>query len=430
MPSSSGLSSTTRAGHGLYRSSAIGEAAPTSHVADVAGLIDRLEIERVVFCGLSVGGVIGQAFAATHSHALAALVLCCTAARVGTAEAWDERIRTVREKGLEALAGPVMERWFSTSFRAAEPEMIAGMTNMLVRQPAEGYAAICRMLRDTDLTAGAAGITVPTLGVACTEDGSTPPDLVKGTVERIPGASFALIEGGRPHSLRGAPAGACRDPARLPRREGPLVTEPLDSGMATRRRVLGEAHVARAEAAKTAFDAPFRRLVTEGAWRRVWSSGRITHRERSMVTLARLAALGHHEAFACPQDPGSGPLHGEGARRERIAIIGRVRDGMAAPVRDAAVEIWQADAAGLHPSPAGTCRRRASPSSSCRAGSISASARGWSFAEAAQADGADPVMSRIGHPARRQTLVARRAGHDYVFDIRPQGEGETVFPDG
>jgi len=52
------------------------------------------------------------------------------------------------------------------------------------------------------------------------------------------------------------------------------------------------------------------------------------------------------------------------------------------------------------------------------------------FAEAAQADGADPVMSRIGHPARRQTLVARRAGHDYVFDIRPQGEGETVFPDG
>jgi len=193
LPSELGLVFYDARGHGLTD---LGHGERLDlHVADVAGLIDRLEIERVVFCGLSVGGVIGQAFAATHSHALAALVLCCTAARVGTAEAWDERIRTVREKGLEALAGPVMERWFSTSFRAAEPEMIAGMTNMLVRQPAEGYAAICRMLRDTDLTAGAAGITVPTLGVACTEDGSTPPDLVKGTVERIPGASFALIEG-------------------------------------------------------------------------------------------------------------------------------------------------------------------------------------------------------------------------------------------
>lgn len=165
------------------------------HVADVVGLIDRLGVERVVFCGLSVGGVIGQALAATHPHALSALVLCCTAARVGTAEAWNERIRTVREKGLAALAAPVMERWFSAAFRAAEPDVIAGMTNMLVRQPAEGYVAVCEMLRDADLTAGASEIAVPTLGVACSEDGSTPPDVVKGTIDRIPGAAFALIEG-------------------------------------------------------------------------------------------------------------------------------------------------------------------------------------------------------------------------------------------
>lgn len=165
------------------------------HVADVAGLIDLLRVDRIVFCGLSVGGVIGQAFAATHPHALAGLVLCCTAARVGTAEAWDERVATVKEKGIEALAGPVMERWFSAAFREAEPAVVAGMTNMLTRQPAEGYAAVCRMLRDTDLTNGASGIAVPTLGVACTEDGSTPPDVVRGTIERIPGASYALIEG-------------------------------------------------------------------------------------------------------------------------------------------------------------------------------------------------------------------------------------------
>ena len=69
-------------------------------------------------------------------------------------------------------------------------------------------------------------------------------------------------------------------------------------GMATRTRVLGEAHVARAEAAKTAFDAPFQALITEAAWGRVWSGDALSLRERSIVTLALLAALGHWEELA------------------------------------------------------------------------------------------------------------------------------------
>ncbi|MCH2165679.1 MAG: 4-carboxymuconolactone decarboxylase [Marinovum sp.] len=67
----------------------------------------------------------------------------------------------------------------------------------------------------------------------------------------------------------------------------------FDQGMATRRAVLGEAHVDRAEAAKTEFDQPFQTLITEGAWGRVWSDGTISHRERSMLTLAILAATGN-----------------------------------------------------------------------------------------------------------------------------------------
>jgi 4-carboxymuconolactone decarboxylase len=69
-------------------------------------------------------------------------------------------------------------------------------------------------------------------------------------------------------------------------------------GMATRRAVLGEAHVARAEAAKTDFDAAFQALITEAAWGHVWSRDAFTRRERSVVTLALLAALGHWEEFA------------------------------------------------------------------------------------------------------------------------------------
>jgi len=181
------------------------------HVANVAALVDHLGLERVVFCGLSVGGVIGQAYALTRPHALAALVLCCTAARVGSAQAWNARIETVRNEGIEALSAGVMERWFSAPFRGERPALIAGMTNMLERQPAQGYAAICAMLRETDLTERVKEIAVPTLGVACSEDGSTPPDLVRDTVDRIPGSMFALIEGAghipcveRPRELAGS----------------------------------------------------------------------------------------------------------------------------------------------------------------------------------------------------------------------------------
>ncbi len=72
----------------------------------------------------------------------------------------------------------------------------------------------------------------------------------------------------------------------------------FDDGMTTRRRVLGDAHVDRAEAKKTAFDEPFQTLITEGAWGSVWSRDAISPRERSMLTIALLAALGNHEEVA------------------------------------------------------------------------------------------------------------------------------------
>jgi 4-carboxymuconolactone decarboxylase len=74
--------------------------------------------------------------------------------------------------------------------------------------------------------------------------------------------------------------------------------DPFEAGMGTRRRVLGDAHVDRAQAATSAFDARFQRLITEAAWGHVWSSDALPARERSMITLALLAALGHWEEFA------------------------------------------------------------------------------------------------------------------------------------
>ena len=76
------------------------------------------------------------------------------------------------------------------------------------------------------------------------------------------------------------------------------MTDKLTKGMAVRRSVLGDAHVDRAEAAKTAFDEPFQTLITEGAWGAVWASDALTHRERSLITLALLAAQGHWDEVA------------------------------------------------------------------------------------------------------------------------------------
>lgn len=73
------------------------------------------------------------------------------------------------------------------------------------------------------------------------------------------------------------------------------MSDRISAGMTVRRQVLGDAHVDRAEASKSEFDAPFQTLITEGAWGTVWADDTISHRERSMLTLALLAATGNFE---------------------------------------------------------------------------------------------------------------------------------------
>lgn len=76
------------------------------------------------------------------------------------------------------------------------------------------------------------------------------------------------------------------------------MADKLESGMQVRRAVLGDAHVDRAESAKTPFDEPFQTLITEGAWGTVWAGDGLTLRERSLITLALLAAQGHWDEVA------------------------------------------------------------------------------------------------------------------------------------
>ncbi len=179
-------------GHGL---SDLGGATSIEDLAeDAAALIEAVASgQRVVFCGLSIGGLIGQALALARPDLLRALVLSSTAARIGTADSWGVRIAQVEGQGLPAIADGILERWFARPFRAT-PEL-ALWRNMLLRTPAEGYVACCHALAQADLTEAVGRIGLPVLVVAGSEDGATPPDLVRATAQRIPGARFEVIAG-------------------------------------------------------------------------------------------------------------------------------------------------------------------------------------------------------------------------------------------
>ncbi|WP_420393344.1 3-oxoadipate enol-lactonase [Acuticoccus sp.] len=180
-------------GHGLSDLAPADTAA--IHAGDIAALADHFELDRLVVVGLSIGGVIATKFAIDHAARCAGLVLVCTGAKIGAREAWDERVATVRTHGIERLADTTMERWFSHEFRESAPEVVAGMRNMVARQPATGYAALAEMLRDADLTGELSRIDCPAHAIAGALDEATPPDLLRATAEAIRGASFVAFEG-------------------------------------------------------------------------------------------------------------------------------------------------------------------------------------------------------------------------------------------
>ena len=162
-------------------------------VRDTEQLLDHLKVRDSLFVGLSIGGMIAQGLAVKRMDLIRALVLSNTGAKIGTKDVWDDRIAQVNADGIQSLADAVMTRWFSKDFRA-KPELELWY-NMLTRTPAVGYAGCSAAISGSDFYATTASLRLPTLGIAGTEDGSTPPDLVRETVDLIPGSRFHLIRG-------------------------------------------------------------------------------------------------------------------------------------------------------------------------------------------------------------------------------------------
>ena len=162
-------------------------------VTDAEKLLDHLGVRDCVFVGLSIGGMIAQGLAVKRLDMVRAMVLSNTGARIGNKDMWDERIAGVRAGGIEALADAIIDRWFSRRFRET-PELEL-WRNMLTRQEDEGYMGCSAAISGTDFYTTTASLRLPTLGIAGTEDGSTPPDLVRETIDLIPGSRMHIIRG-------------------------------------------------------------------------------------------------------------------------------------------------------------------------------------------------------------------------------------------
>ncbi|MEO0751194.1 MAG: 3-oxoadipate enol-lactonase [Pseudomonadota bacterium] len=160
-------------------------------VRDAEALMDHLDLQGAVFVGLSIGGLIGQGLAAKRLDLVRALVLSNTAAKIGSREMWQARVDAIRAGGLESAADDIMTRWFSRDFFKTGD--VAHWRAVLLAQSQEGYLGCCEAIAGTDFYTPTAALRLPLLGIAGSEDGATPPDLVRETVGLVPGARFELM---------------------------------------------------------------------------------------------------------------------------------------------------------------------------------------------------------------------------------------------
>ena len=179
-------------GHGLSDC----PAAPYSMeqlVNDAETIADTLELSDIIFVGLSIGGLIGQGLAAKRPDLFKAMVLMDTAAKIGTAAMWEERIAVLGRSGLPGMEDAILDRWFVEPLRSSERDL-APWRNMMVRTPLEGYTGCCHAIASADFRESTALLKLPVLGIAGDSDAATPPRLLEEAVLSC-GGQFKLVEG-------------------------------------------------------------------------------------------------------------------------------------------------------------------------------------------------------------------------------------------
>jgi 3-oxoadipate enol-lactonase len=161
---------------------------------DVLAILDDLNIEKVHWCGLSMGGMVGQWLGANAPQRFDKIILANTACYYPDPTNWLNRIEAVKKGGIVAVADTVIAGWLTAEFREREPAATAWMKAMLLDSPVQGYLACCEALSTLDQRELLPKIKSPTLIIAGRHDMATPVSAAELIRSRIPGASMTLLE--------------------------------------------------------------------------------------------------------------------------------------------------------------------------------------------------------------------------------------------
>jgi len=163
---------------------------------DAVGLLDRLGLNRVMFCGLSKGGMVGQMLGANFPKRVSALVLSSTSAFMGSPELWDERISTVQASGMDAVVQATVDRWFTRAGQQQMPDVVEKIRRMILNTPVEGFCASCAAIRDMDQRESIRSISASTLIMVGEHDQGTPVSAAEFIHKRIPGSKLHVVQDG------------------------------------------------------------------------------------------------------------------------------------------------------------------------------------------------------------------------------------------
>jgi 3-oxoadipate enol-lactonase/4-carboxymuconolactone decarboxylase len=263
------------------------------HVLDAAGA------ETAHVCGISIGGLTAMWLGINRPQRLRSLVIANTAARVGTAERWTERIAKVRNEGMKAIADLAIGNWFTPAFRDREPGTIERFHRMVASIDPDGYVGCCAALRDADLREAIGGIGVPSLVVGGDQDPSTPLADAEFIAAAIHGSTLLTLSAAHLSNVE------CADSFS---RHAGMMFSVADThggrsgghpaGDAMRRRILGNDHVDRAVKNATPLTRDFQDFITRYVWGEIWTRPGLDERSRRVLVLGTLIALGRWEEFA------------------------------------------------------------------------------------------------------------------------------------
>ena len=153
---------------------------------DVISLLDQLKLGKVYFCGLSMGGLIGQWLGIHHPERFKKIIIANTAAKIGTADGWNARIAQVKEHGLQSIVEGTAQRWFTPAFRQNHPDVVNEVLEKFGHTSLQGYMANCAAVRDADFREELQNLKVPTLVISGTQDEVTTPADGNFLASRIP----------------------------------------------------------------------------------------------------------------------------------------------------------------------------------------------------------------------------------------------------